>query len=454
MGEVEVPADRLWGAQTQRAIVHFSIGDERFPRELLRALGVVKRAAAVVNRDLGALEPKIADAIIAAADEVIAGTLDDHFPLVIWQTGSGTQTNMNMNEVIANRAISILGGKPGQKRIHPNDHVNRSQSTNDVFSTAMHIATVERLHARLMPAVSRLRATLAAKARELENVVKLGRTHLMDAIPLTLGQELSGYVAQLDHALAAIHATLPQLYELALGGTAVGTGMNSPPGFGVRAAAEIAKLTGEPFVTAPNKFAAISSHEALVQASGSCKMLATSLIKIANDVRWLASGPQAGLGELLLPENEPGSSIMPGKVNPTQAEALLMVCYQVLGNDLTITVAAASGSLELNVAKPVIIFNLLRSIRLLSDSCDSFATHCVAGLAPNLERIRRHLDSSLMLVTALSPTLGYDKAAKVAKKAFAENKTLRAAALELGVVTGEEFDRIVRPEDMVGPSRK
>ena len=451
MGVIAVPADRLWGAQTQRSLMNFPIGDERFPRPFLWALGVVKKACAIVNRDLSELEPAVADAIIAAADEVMSGALDEHFPLVIWQTGSGTQTNMNANEVIANRAIQILGGTVGSRQVHPNDHVNRSQSSNDVFPTAMHIAAVDRIHTRLEPCVERLRATFELKAREAEGIVKVGRTHLQDATPLTLGQELSGYVAQLDHAIAGIHATLPHLYELALGGTAVGTGLNSPPKFGERAARAIAEITGRPFVSAPNKFAALASHEALVSASAACRTLATSLIKIANDIRWLASGPRSGIGEILIPENEPGSSIMPGKVNPTQAEALLMVCFQVIGNDTAIVAAAASGSFELNVAKPVIIVNLLQSTRLLADACESFASKCVAGIVPNRQRIQQHLAGSLMLVTALSPKIGYDRAAEVAKKAYTENKTLRQAALELGAVTADEFDRLVRPEEMLGP---
>jgi fumarate hydratase, class II len=452
MGEIEVPADKLWGAQTQRSLAHFAIGGERFPRSFLWALGVVKKACARVNRELNELEPAVADAIIAAADEVASGALDEHFPLVIWQTGSGTQTNMNANEVIANRAIQILGGAAGSRQVHPNDHVNRSQSSNDVFPTAMHVAAVERIHERLEPAIEKLRAAFALKAKDAQAIVKIGRTHLQDATPLTLGQELSGYVTQLDHALQSIHAVLPQLYAVAIGGTAVGTGLNSPPAFGEKVAAVLAELTGRPFVSAPNKFAALASHEALVAVMAVLKTLATSLIKIANDIRWLASGPRAGIGEITIPAGEPGSSIMPGKVNPTQAEALLMVCYQVLGNDVAVTMAGASGNFELNVAKPVIIANVLRSIRLLADATESFTTHCVAGIAPNHQRIQKHLEGSLMLVTALSPRIGYDQAARVAKRAYEENETLREAAMALGVVTPEEFDRLVQPEQMLGPN--
>jgi len=452
MGAVEVPADRYWGAQTQRALEHFRIGSERFPREMIRALGLVKKACALVNRDLGLLPADKAAAIVGAADEVIASTLDAHFPLVIWQMGSGTQTNMNANEVIANRAIEILGGQLGSKRpVHPNDDVNRSQSSNDVFPTAMHVAAVEEIAGRLVPAVEALRDTLAGKAAAFSDVVKVGRTHLQDAVPLSLGQELSGYAAMLDAALAAIRSALPALCELAIGGTAVGTGLNAPPGFGERVAGVLAALTGRPFVSAPNKFQALASHEAAVSASGALKTLAAALMKIANDVRWLASGPRAGLGEIRIPENEPGSSIMPGKVNPTQSEALTMVSAQVMGNDVAVTIGGASGSFELNVFKPLIAHNLLGSVRLLADGCRSFTEHCAAGIEPDRERIRELMERSLMLVTVLAPRIGYDRAAEIAKRAHREGTTLRAAALALGYVTADEFDRLVRPEDMLGP---
>jgi fumarate hydratase class II len=451
MGPIEVPTDRYYGAQTARSLIHFNIGHDTMSRELIRAFGILKKASAEVNRDLGKLPPDKAKLVIQAADEVIAGKLDDHFPLRIWQTGSGTQTNMNANEVIANRAIELAGGKMGSKDlIHPNDTVNMSQSSNDTFPTAMHIAAAEEWTHRLIPMVKKLRDALQAKAVEFRDIVKIGRTHLMDAVPLTLGQEFSGYVAQLDHGLKFLHDALPPMYELALGGTAVGTGLNSPPGFAERAAAKIAALTGLPFISAPNKFAALAGHDAMVLASGVLKTLATSLMKIANDIRWLGSGPRCGMGELVLPENEPGSSIMPGKVNPTQSEALTMVCVQVIGNDTAITLAGAQGNFELNVFKPVIIHNLLHSIRLLAHACRSFTDHCVVGIEPNREQIQRHLTNSLMLVTALNPQIGYDKAAKVAKKAHAEGKTLREACVELGFLSGEEFDKIVRPEAMVG----
>jgi fumarate hydratase class II len=450
MGAIEVPADRYWGAQTQRSLEHFRIGGDRFPRELIRALGIVKKACALVNRDLGLLPENKVRAIVQAADEVIAGTLDDHFPLVVWQTGSGTQTNMNANEVISNRAIELLGGQLGSKRpIHPNDDVNKSQSSNDAFPTAMHIAAVEELRRRLLPAVRRLREILDAKAHAFAGVVKIGRTHLQDAVPLTLGQEISGWVSQLDHALGHVEATLPHLHELALGGTAVGTGLNAPPGFGEHAAKKIAELTGQPFASAPNKFEALAAHDALVAAHGALKTLAVGLMKIANDVRWLASGPRCGIGEITIPENEPGSSIMPGKVNPTQCEALTMVCAQVLGNDVAVGVGGASGNFELNVYKPLIISNVLRSVRLLADACDSFENYCAAGLEPDRERIRQHLERSLMLVTALAPRLGYDRAAEIAKKAHTEHLTLKEAAVALGYLTAEEYDREVRPEAMI-----
>ena len=454
MGTVEVPADRYWGAQTQRSLEHFRIGEDRMPREVIRALGVLKGACALVNRDLGLLPAEKARAVVDAADEVTAGTLDDHFPLSVWQTGSGTQSNMNANEVIANRAIERLGGELGSKRpIHPNDDVNMSQSSNDTFPTAMHVAAVGEIRGRLLPAVRRLRDTLDGKARAFAGVVKIGRTHLQDAVPLTLGQEISGWVSQLDHALAHLEATLAALHELAIGGTAVGTGLNAPPGFGERVAATLAALTGHPFVSAPNKFAALAAHDALVAAHGALKTLAAALMKIANDVRWLASGPRSGIGEIRIPENEPGSSIMPGKVNPTQSEALTMVCAQVFGNDVAVTVGGASGNFELNVFKPLIIRNVLHSVRLLADACDSFEAHCARGIEPDHARIRAHVEQSLMLVTALAPRLGYDRAAEIAKKAHAEGLTLREVATALGYLTAEEFDRLVRPEAMVGPDR-
>jgi fumarate hydratase, class II len=452
MGQIEVPADRYWGAQTQRSIEHFRIGGERFPRELIRALGILKKACAIVNRDRGALDPKKAGAIVQAADEVIAGKLDEHFPLVVWQTGSGTQTNMNANEVIANRAIEILAGEMGSKKpVHPNDDVNKSQSSNDTFPTAMSIAAAEQIRHRLVPAVKRLRDTLDRKAKEFSGIVKIGRTHLQDAVPITLGQEISGWVAQLDQCLEHVEQAMPHLYELALGGTAVGTGLNAPADFGQKAAAEIARLTGLPFVTAPNKFEALAAHDALVNAHGAIRTLAAALTKIANDVRWLASGPRSGLGEIRIPENEPGSSIMPGKVNPTQSEALTMVCGQVFGNDVAVTYGGASGNFELNVYKPLIISNFLRSVRLLADASESFEEHCARGIEPDHARIREHLGRSLMLVTALAPKLGYDKAAAIAKKAHHEGTTLKEAALELGHLTDEEFDQHVKPEKMTGP---
>ena len=452
MGEVEVPADRYWGAQTARSLANFPIGSERMPRELIRALGILKRAAAETNAELGLLPPDKAALIVRAADEVIAGDLDDHFPLVVWQTGSGTQTNMNANEVIANRAIELAGGELGSKApIHPNDDVNKAQSSNDTFPTAMHIAAAERLHHHLVPALSHLCDALAAKAESFAEVVKIGRTHLMDAVPLTLGQEMSGYAAQLGKGLARIERVLPDLYELALGGTAVGTGLNTHPDFAANATARIAELTGLPFRPATNTFEALAAHDAVVAASGTLKTVACSLMKIANDFRLLGSGPRCGLGELRLPANEPGSSIMPGKVNPTQSEALTMVAAQVLGNDVAINIGGATGHLELNVFKPMMIHNLLQSIRLLGDASRSFADRCVAGTEPDRERIAALLGDSLMLVTALNPTIGYDNAARVAKKAFAEGTTLRQAAVALGLLTAEEFDAAVRPEDMLGP---
>jgi fumarate hydratase class II len=451
-GPIEVDDTRYWGAQTQRSLQNFPIGRERFPRELIAALGVIKKAAALVNHELGLLPEEKQKLIVAAADEVIAGALDDHFPLVVWQTGSGTQTNMNANEVISNRAIEMAGGVKGSKKpIHPNDDVNRSQSSNDVFPTAMHIAAALEIERRLLPAVRALRGTLAKKSDELSDVVKIGRTHLQDATPLTLGQEISGWVAQLDAGTSAIERALPGLYELALGGTAVGTGLNAPREYPARVAAKIAEITGRPFVTAPNKFQALASHDALLLAHGALRTLAASLIKIANDVRWLASGPRCGLGEITLPENEPGSSIMPGKVNPTQSEAMIMVCAQVLGNDVAVAFGGANGNFELNVLKPLIIHNVLQSIRLLADAAASFDERAAQGIAPNRPRIAQLLRESLMLVTALNPHIGYDNAAKIAKKAHAEGTTLREAAVALGLLTGERFDEIVRPEDMIGP---
>jgi fumarate hydratase class II len=452
MGGIEVPGDRYWGAQTARSLANFDIGTERMPRELIRALGILKKAAALTNAELGTLSEDSARLIARAADEVIDGTLDDHFPLVVWQTGSGTQTNMNANEVIANRAIELAGGELGSKTpIHPNDDVNRSQSSNDTFPTAMHVAAAERLVHHLLPAVSHLGRALAAKRDALSDVVKIGRTHLMDAVPLTLGQEFSGYAHQIRKGVERIGGALPDLYELALGGTAVGTGLNTHPQFATIAAARIADLTSLPFVTAPNKFEALAAHDAIVAASGALKTLAASLMKIANDIRLLGSGPRCGLGELSLPANEPGSSIMPGKVNPTQAEALTMVAAQVIGNDVAISVGGATGHLELNVFKPMMIYNLLQSIRLLGDACRSFADRCVVGIEANRGRIDQLVGDSLMLVTALNPHIGYDNAAKVAKKAHSESTTLREAAVALGLLTGEEFDRLVRPEEMIGP---
>ncbi len=452
MGKIEVPANVYWGAQTQRSLLHFNIGRDTMPPELIRAFGILKKACALVNQDLGKLPADKAKLIVQAADEVIAGKLNDQFPLRIWQTGSGTQTNMNVNEVISNRAIEMAGGVLGSKvPVHPNDDVNMSQSSNDTFPTAMHIAAVMEITERLVPAVTRLRDALDAKARAYAGVVKIGRTHLMDAVPLTLGQEFSGYVAQLDADVERLHLVLAGLYELAAGGTAVGTGLNTHPEFGERVAAAIATITKQPFVTAPNKFAALAAHDALVFAHGAVKTLATSLIKIADDLRWLGSGPRSGLGELRLPENEPGSSIMPGKVNPTQSEAMIMVAIQVFGNDTAISMAGSRGNLELNVCKPVLIHNFCNSIDLLSDTCDRFREFCVEGLEPNLERISQHLNDSLMLVTALAPIIGYDKSAQVAKKAHKENITLREATVALGLLTGEEFDQAVVPEDMTHP---
>jgi fumarate hydratase class II len=451
LGTVEVPADRYYGAQTARSLHFFAIGEEKMPQPVVRAMGVLKKAAALANRDLGQLPPNLADLIVRAADEVIAGKLDDHFPLRVWQTGSGTQSNMNANEVIANRANELAGSPLGNKSpVHPNDHVNRSQSSNDTFPTAMHIAAAGEVVHKLLPAVRALREGLATKGGEFEGIIKIGRTHLMDAVPLTLGQEFSGYVAQLDFCIAGIERALPGLYELALGGTAVGTGLNAPPGFAQKSAERIAELTGLPFVSAPNKFAALAGHEAMVAASGALRVLACALMKIANDIRWLGSGPRCGLGELRLPENEPGSSIMPGKVNPTQSEATTMVCCQVMGNDAAVGFAGSQGNFELNVFKPVMVFNVLHSTRLLADACRSFNDHCVAGIEPDRDRIGQYVRNSLMLVTALNPRIGYDKAAKVAQKAHHEGTSLRAACVALGHLTGEEFDQLVRPEEMLG----
>ena len=452
MGEIEVPGDKYYGAQTARSLVHFKIGGDRFPREIIRALGILKKAAAVTNEELGILDSDKAALITQAADEVIAGDLDEHFPLVVWQTGSGTQTNMNANEVIANRAIEITGGEMGSKDpIHPNDDVNKAQSSNDTFPTAMHIAAGEQMTKKLIPAVEALKTTLAAKAEAFDSIIKIGRTHLMDAVPLTLGQEFSGYAQQLENGLARVKMSLDGIYELALGGTAVGTGLNTHPDFADKAAARIAEMTGLPFRSAPNKFEALAAHDAVVFASGAVKTLAASLMKIANDIRMLASGPRCGVGELLIPENEPGSSIMPGKVNPTQSEAMTMVCAQVMGNDVAVNVGGATGHFELNVFKPVMIFNLLNSVRLLADACVSFNEHCAVGIEPNRPAIESYLQNSLMLVTALNPVIGYDNAAKVAKKAFSDGGTLRDAAIALDLLTGEEFDAAVKPENMIGP---
>src|SRR5215471_21418469 len=452
MGPIEVPQDRYYGAQTARSLIHFQIGTERMPRELIWAMGILKKAAALTNKELGVLPAEKAGLIVRAADEVIAGKLDDHFPLVIWQTGSGTQTNMNANEAISNRAIEMAGGVMGSKKpIHPNDDVNYGQSSNDTFPTAMHIAAVREIRQRLIPMVTRLRDTLAHKAEVFKDIIKIGRTHLMDATPLTLGQEFSGYATQLTHGLKRLDNCLPHLCELALGGTAVGTGLNTHPEFAVQVAAKIAELTDLPFRTAENKFEALAAHDAIVEASGALKTLACSLMKIANDIRWLASGPRSGIGEITIPENEPGSSIMPGKVNPTQSEALIMVAAQVIGNDTAISIGGASGNFELNVYKPVIIHNFLQSVRLLGDGAASFDEHCARGIEPNRERIAELVERSLMLVTALAPRIGYDRAAEIAKHAHREGATLREAALALGHVSAEEYDAVVRAEDMVGP---
>ena len=452
MGEIEVPSDRYYGAQTARSLIHFDIGEERIPRELIRAMGILKKSAALVNAELGKMPEEKADLICQAADEVIDGKLDGHFPLRVWQTGSGTQSNMNSNEVISNRAIEIAGGEMGSKNpVHPNDDVNMGQSSNDTFPTAMHIAAGEEINRRLIPMITQLRDTLEEKGKTFEEITKIGRTHLMDAVPLTLGQEFSGYVAQLTKGLERINRSLPCLYELALGGTAVGTGLNTHPEFADKSAAQIAEITELPFVSSPNKFEALAAHDAIVEFSGTLKTLAASLMKIANDIRWLASGPRCGIGELTIPANEPGSSIMPGKVNPTQSEALTMVAAQVLGNDAAIGFAGASGNFELNVFKPVMIYNLLQSIRLIADACEAFNDHCAIGIEANQDNIKQLLGDSLMLVTALNPHIGYDNAAKVAKKAFDDNSTLREAAETLGILSGDEFDKLVKPEEMTSP---
>ena len=452
MGTITVPSDKYYGAQTARSLANFDIGGQKMPEEIIRAFGILKKASALANHQLGLMDETTRDLIVKAADEVIAGKLRDHFPLVVWQTGSGTQSNMNVNEVISNRAIELAGGTMGSKKpIHPNDHVNMSQSSNDTYPTAMHIAAVEAIEGYLVDRVLLLRNTLDEKSKTFMDVVKIGRTHLMDATPLTLGQEISGWVSQLDHALAAIRATLPQLYELALGGTAVGTGLNAPEKYDVTVAAEIARLTGRPFVTAPNKYAVMAGHDAFVGTSGALKQLAVALMKIANDVRWMASGPRSGLGEITIPENEPGSSIMPGKVNPTQSEALTMVVAQVMGNDAAIGFAASQGNFELNVFKPVIAYNFLMEVRLLADAAKSFNDHCAIGIEPNRARIQQLVDQSLMLVTALNRKIGYDNAAKIAKNAHKKGTTLRESAIELGLLTGEEFDAEVQPEKVVGP---
>lgn len=455
MGSVHVPMDRYYGAQTARSLENFKIGTEKMPRALIRAFGILKKAAAMTNQALGSLNIDKANVIIRVADDVIKGALDDHFPLVIWQTGSGTQTNMNVNEVIANRAIQLAGGTLGSKTpIHPNDDVNLSQSSNDAFPTAIHIATVEQIHRVLIPGLSSLHQALSQKENAFKDIIKIGRTHLMDAVPLTLGQEFSGYAHQVHTALDRIDNALPRLYELAIGATAVGTGLNTHPQFSEKAAEKIAQITGLPFISARNKFEALASHDALVEFSGVLKTIACSLMKIANDIRWLGSGPRCGIGEIRLPSNEPGSSIMPGKVNPTQSEAMMMVCAQVMGNDVTINIAGASGNFELNVFKPVIAYNILQSICLLGEAAKSFSDKCIDGIEADLEKISAYVQNSLMLVTALNERIGYDKAAKIAKKAFDENKTLKQAAVELKLVTPNDFDAIVRPEDMIRPRER
>ncbi len=454
MGVLEVPEDKYYGAQTQRSLNNFKIGGERFQRELIRAYGILKKATATVNEKAGKLDSNLATEICNAADEVIDGKLDDHFPLVVWQTGSGTQSNMNFNEVIANRAIEMMGGKLGSKDpVHPNDHVNMGQSTNDTFPTAINIAAVEASVNQLLPELTKLRDSLSQKAKEFESIIKLGRTHLQDATPLSLGQEFSGYASALTHGITRIEGAMDHCYELAMGGTAVGTGINSFEEFGSMVADEISTLTGLPFKTAANKFEALGGQDCIVELSGALKTVAGSLFKIANDVRWLASGPRSGIGEILIPANEPGSSIMPGKVNPTQCEAMTMVCTQVMGNDVTISFAGASGNFELNVYRPVMAYNIIQSIRLLADACDSFRIHAVDGIEANEERIHSNLYNSLMLVTALNPHIGYDKAAEVAKKAYKDNSSLREAIIALGYLSGEDFDRLVQPEKMIKPEK-
>ena len=455
MGQIEVPDDRYYGAQTQRSLQNFKIGGEKFQRELIRAYAILKKAAAVSNESAGKLDSNISQAIIQAADEVIEGKLDEHFPLVVWQTGSGTQSNMNFNEVIANRAIEILGGQLGSKDpVHPNDHVNMSQSTNDTFPTAINIAAAEMVFNQLIPSLKKLLKSLAQKSKDFDSIVKLGRTHLQDATPLSLGQEFSGYASAINHNIERLEASLDQCYELAMGGTAVGTGINSYEGFAESVAENIASITGLPFKSASNKFEAVATQDSIVELSGSLKTLAASLFKIANDIRWLASGPRSGIGEIIIPSNEPGSSIMPGKVNPTQCEAMTMVCTQVMGNDLTISIAGASGNFELNVFRPVIAYNIIQSIRLLNDACDSFRKNCIDGITPNKDRIKSNLYDSLMLVTALNPHIGYDKAAEVAKKAHKDNTSLKEAVIELGYMSEEDFDKLVDPNKMIKPSEK
>ncbi len=453
MGEIEVPSDAYYGAQSARSLIHFRIGWEKMPREIIKAMGLLKKAAAIVNSELGLLSKEKADLISQAADDVIAGKLDAHFPLSIWQTGSGTQSNMNANEVISNRAIEIAGGELGSKKpVHPNDDVNKSQSSNDTFPTAMHIAAAMEINHSLIPAITALRDTLNSKAIEFKDIIKVGRTHLMDAVPLTLGQEFSAYVQQLDNGLERLQLVLPGIYELAIGGTAVGTGLNAHPDFSDKVSAKISELTNLPFKSAPNKFESLAAHDALVFGSGALKTIAASLMKIANDIRWMASGPRCGFGELSIPENEPGSSIMPGKVNPTQSEAMTMVAVQVIGNDATINIAGSQGNFELNVFKPVLIYNFLQSVRLLSDSCVMFNEHCAVGIEPIREKIQYFVENTLMLVTALNPHIGYDNAAKIAKYAHKKNLTLKQAAVELNFLTAEEFDEKVKAEEMLGPN--
>lgn len=452
LGEMEVPANKYWGAQTQRSLENFKIGGEKMPAPLIRALGIVKKAAAQANADLGVMDKEIAEAINTSADEVIDGSLIEHFPLVVWQTGSGTQSNMNTNEVIANRAIEILGGKIGSKSpVHPNDHVNMGQSSNDTFPTAMHIAAGEQIHHELIPALEHLHHALDQKAKDFSGIVKIGRTHLQDATPLTLGHEFSGYAKQIEYGIDRVKATLPRIMQLAQGGTAVGTGINSTKGFDVKFAEKVSYITDLPFVTAENKFEALAAHDALVELSGALNTIAASLMKIANDIRLLGSGPRCGIGEISLPENEPGSSIMPGKVNPTQSEAMTQVCAQVMGNNVAVTIGGSNGHFELNVFKPVIIFNVLQSIRLIADASRSFTDNCVVGIEANKERISKLLNESLMLVTALNPYIGYDNAAKIAKKAHAEGTTLKAAGIELGLLTEQQFNEWIKPEDMIKP---